>query len=113
MKKILFALLVLGFFSACYDGVRVRVDRDLDSLADKAGSKLDTFAAKVETGAEKAWDSTKVDAARAWDSTKAKAKDLKNRIDRRIDRDTVNKLTGIQLINNYTIFLSIKKQTTK
>ena len=87
MKKTVFVFLMLGTLTACSDGTQVKVDQDLDSIANKAENKLDTLANKVEAGAEKAWDSTKVGAAKAWDSTKAKAKNLKERLNERIDRE--------------------------
>ena len=65
MKKFLALLLVSGLLTACNENGS-STERKLDSL----GDKIDTTAEKL------------------WDSTKEKAKDVRDNIEERLDRDS-------------------------
>ncbi|MBD0331441.1 MAG: hypothetical protein ICV66_02190 [Chitinophagaceae bacterium] len=77
MKRILIVIISSVALAACNnDGTSVTIKSDsLKNEVDSLGGRIDTTAEKL------------------WDSTKAKAKNLKEKIERSIDKDSTRKDT--------------------
>jgi len=77
MKKMFLILGLAGFLAAC------------DNNGSSTENKLDSLGDKIENKSEQVWD-----------STKEKAKDLKNKIEERLDNDSTGRKEDTVKANN-------------
>ncbi len=97
MRKLFGIAIILVFLISCdnnsnstekeLDSLGSTIENKVDKLGNKIDKELDTFSKKVENTAGKVWD-----------STKAGAKDLKNRIEDKLERtkDSIKRKDSIK-----------------
>ncbi len=87
MRKKLLVIGILSFFIISCDNNSFSTDKKLDSLDDKIENEIDTLSNKIDDELDTLSNKIENTAGKVWDSTKAGAKDLKNRIKDKLERN--------------------------
>ncbi len=97
MKK-LFGIAVFSFFLISCDSSSTSTEKELDSLGGRIENKVDNLGNKIDKELDTFSKKVENTAGKVWDSTKAGAKDLKNRIEDKLERtkDSIKRKDSIK-----------------
>ncbi len=86
MRKLL-GISIFSLFLISCDNSSTSTEKELDSLGGKIENKVDKLGNKIDNELDTFSKKVENTAGKVWDSTKAGAKDLKKRIEDRMERN--------------------------